>query len=104
MLKRVTKSSKQACCCSHVRGGRLRGFALQGEVHALVPSVLLRVPGLNSFDLDTESQPPHGELAQPVEGIRGRERDAVIGPNQLREAKLFEGAVEDGAGEFLLGR
>jgi hypothetical protein len=39
----------------HVRGGRLRGFALRREMHPFMPSVLLRVPGHDPFDLDPES-------------------------------------------------
>src|SRR5437867_2668423 len=46
-----------------------------------MPPVLLRVPRFDPFDLDPQSQPPHGQLAQPVEGMRGRKRDAVIGSN-----------------------
>jgi hypothetical protein len=52
-----------------------------------MPPVLLRVPWLDPFDLDPESQPPHGKLAQPVEGMRRGKRDAVIGPNHLRGAQ-----------------
>jgi len=62
----------------HVRGGRLGGFALEREVHALVPAVLLWVSGCDAFDLDPQSQPPHRQLAQPVEGMRRCERDAVV--------------------------
>ena len=36
--------------------------------------------------------------------MRGGERHAVIGPNQLGEAKLLEGALEDRERELLLGR
>ena len=68
----------------HVGGGRLRRFLLQREMHALVPPVLLRVPRLDPFDLNPEAQPPHRQLAEPVERMRGRERDAVVGPNRLR--------------------
>ncbi len=35
--------------------------------------------------------------------MRGRKRDAVIGPNHLRESKLLERALEDREGELLLG-
>ena len=71
--------------------------------HPLVPPVLLRVPWFDPFDLDPESQPPHGQLAQPVQGMRGGKRNAVVGPNQLRKAKFLEGALEDREGELLLG-
>jgi hypothetical protein len=86
-----------------VRGCRLRGFALQREVHAFMPPILLRMPGCDPFDLDPESQPPDGQLAQPVEGMCRRKGDAVIGANPLRESKLLEGPLEDGERELLLG-
>ena len=56
------------------------------------------------FDLNPEPEPPHRQLAQPVERVRRRERDAVVGPDRLREAKLLEGALEDREGELLLRR
>ena len=67
-----------------------------------MPSVLLRVSRRDPFDLNPEAQPPYGEFAQSVKGMRGRKRDTVVGPNSLRKTKLFEGALEDREGEFLL--
>src|SRR5687768_677841 len=71
-------------------------------MHALVPAVLLRVSWRDPFNLDPEAQPPYCQLAQPVNGMRGRKRDAVIGANDLRETKLLEGALEHREREFLL--
>jgi hypothetical protein len=88
----------------HVGGRRFGRFALQREVHALMAAVLLRVARFDPLDLDPESQPPHGQLAQPVNGMGGRKRDAVVGANHLREAKLLERAFEDREGKFLLRR
>jgi hypothetical protein len=39
--------------------GRLGGLLLQGQMHSLVPAVLLWVAGLDAFDADPEAQPPH---------------------------------------------
>jgi len=44
------------------------------------------------------------EFAEAIEGVGRGKGDAVVGANGLREAKLFERALEDGEGEFLLGR
>ena len=68
-----------------------------------MPAVLLRVARFDPFDLDPEAQPPHRELAEPVDRMR-RRKDAVVGANYLGQAKLFEGAFEDREGESLLGR
>jgi len=35
-----------------------------------MPSVLLRVPRFDAFDVNPESQPPHGQLAESLEGMR----------------------------------
>ena len=88
----------------HVGGRRFGRFALQGEVHALMAAILLGVAGFDPFDLDAEAQPPDRELAQPVDGMRRGKRDAVVGANHLREAKLLEGTFEDREGKFLLRR
>ena len=51
-----------------------------------------------------EAEPPDGQLAEPVDRMRGREGHAVVGPDRLREATLLERALEDGEGELLLRR
>jgi hypothetical protein len=38
-------------------------------MHPLVPAILLRVARLDPFDLNPEAEPPHGQLAQPVERL-----------------------------------
>ena len=43
-----------------------------------MPTVLLRVAGLNAFNADAEAQPPQGELAQIKLSVSGSERHAVI--------------------------
>ncbi len=44
-------------------------FLLEGEVHALVAAILLRVAWLDALDGDSEAQPPDCELAQVEQGI-----------------------------------
>src|SRR6185503_5021124 len=80
----------------HIGRGRFRRFALQREVHALMTAVLLRVPRPDPFDLDSQSQPPDRQLTEPIDGMRRRKRDAVVGANQLRQAEFLEGAREVG--------
>ena len=87
-----------------VAAGRLGGFLLQRQMHALVAAVLLRVAGLDALDLDAEPQPPDRELAQAEEGVGTGEGHAVVGADGAGQAKLLEGALEDGEGEGFLGR
>jgi hypothetical protein len=42
----------------------LSRFFLQGQVHALVTTILLWMAGLDALDLNAESQPPDGELGR----------------------------------------
>jgi hypothetical protein len=58
---------------------RLDGFGLQGQTHPLVAAVLLGMPGLDALDVDPETQPPHGELTQTVQGIRAGKGNAGVG-------------------------
>ena len=56
--------------------------------------------GPDAFDPDAEAEPPNGQLAEAVERLGRRERDAVIGPDGGWESKFFEGSLEaDDSGE-----
>ena len=60
--------------------------------------------GRDALEPNAETQPPHRQLAQAVEGVRGRERHAVVGPDGLRQAELLKGAFEDAERIALLRR
>ena len=66
---------------------RLSGLLLEREMHALVPTVLLRVAGLDAFDADAEPEPPDREFAEAVERVRGGEGHAVVGANRAGVAR-----------------
>lgn len=57
---------------------------------------------MDALDLDAETEPPDGQLAEAVEGVGGGERHAVVRADHVRQAKVFERAFEDGEGESLL--
>ena len=67
-----------------VVGGGLGRFFLQRQVHALVPAVLFGMARFGPLDLNAEPEPPHGEFAEPVQRLRRRKRDPVIGPDRVR--------------------
>ena len=74
------------------RAGRL---FLEGEMHALVAAVLLRMAGLDAFDRDAKAQPPDREFREVEQGIGAGEGHAIVRANGLRQAafveQLFEG-------------
>ena len=48
-----------------VGGRRLGGFFLQGEMHAFMVAILLRIARLDPLDANTEAKPPDGRLSIP---------------------------------------
>src|SRR3546814_3711527 len=91
-------------CSSDLHAGRPGGFLFEGEVHALVTAVLLRLSRLDALDGDTEPEPPHRQLRQVEEGVGAGEGDAVVGANGVGQAPLLEQLLERGDGGVLAGR
>jgi hypothetical protein len=79
------------------------GFLFQGEVHALVTTVLLRMAGLDALDGDAQAQPPDGQLGEVEQGVGAGEGDAVVGADGGREAALEEELLEGGDGGVFAG-
>ena len=86
-----------------VVAGRLGGLQLQGQMHAFMAAILLRVAGLDAFDLDAEPEPPHRHLAQPEERIGACEGNAVVRADGLGETELLEDGLEHREGIGFLG-
>jgi DNA-binding transcriptional LysR family regulator len=59
--------------------GRLGGLQLQGQMHTLVPSVLLRIARFDALDRDAEPEPPDRKFGEVEEGIRTSKGNAIIG-------------------------
>jgi len=75
---------------------------LQGEVHALMAAILLRMAGFDAFDVDGEPQLPDGELGQGEEPIGAGEGNAIVGPDRLGQAALAKELFEcSDDGDFL---
>ena len=75
-----------------VGAGGAGGFLLQGQVHALMTAVLLRMPGFDPFDADAEAPPPHRKPGEMEEPVGGSELDAVVGADGARQTALPEKA------------
>jgi len=73
-------------------------------MHPLVPPVLFRMPRFDPLDLNPQPQPPHGELAQPIERMRRREWHPVVGPDRARQAEILERPLKHGEREGFLRR
>ena len=82
-----------------VEGSGPGGFFFEGQVHAFMAPVLLRLSGLDAFDADAEAQPPDRQGAEAEQGIGGGEGDTVIGADGLGEPIGVEGLLEDRACE-----
>src|SRR5579885_836595 len=73
-----------------IHAGRARGFLLQGEMHALVPAVLVRMTRLDALDGDAESEPPHRKAREVVEAVGTGEGEPVVAPDRHGQAALAE--------------
>src|SRR6266852_477767 len=72
---------------------RLRGFCLEGLVHAFMPPVLLGLARHNAHRRDAQLDPPHRQSAQAAGRQRGKRR-TIIGEQYLRQAALAKEPLE----------
>ena len=79
-----------------VHAGRPGCFLLQGEVHALVTAVLLRMARFDALDGDAEAEPPDRQLGEVEERVRAGERNAIIGADGAWQPALAEETLESG--------
>src|SRR5260370_40984332 len=69
---------------------RLGGFSLQGQMHALMAAVLLRMTRLDPFNANTEPEPPDRKFAQVKQGVGRSEGHAVVAADAGREGALLK--------------
>jgi len=87
-----------------VVSGRLGGFFLQGEMHAFVAAILLRMAGLDTFNANAQAEPPDRELAQVKQGMSGSKRNAVIAADVSGQSTLPEKPFKHGKSIVFAGR
>src|ERR1700733_15829836 len=75
---------------------RLGCFLLQSQMHALMPTVLLRITRPDAFDVDPQAQPPDGQFAQAKEGAVAGEGHTVVASDRPRQSEVLEGPFKDG--------
>ncbi len=90
----VNEGIKAVLLLQAVEAWRSCCFLLQGQVHALVAAILLRMARLDTFDRNPEPEPPDRELGEIEQGIGAGEGHAVIGADGKRQAALAEQALE----------
>ena len=64
MVEDLNKLVEARLLLQKICGRWLGGFFLQGEMHALMTTILLGMTWLDAFDANAEAKPPDGELAQ----------------------------------------
>src|SRR6266704_4549394 len=91
LLKTSMNLSNLACCCRKLEAaGLVAGFSLQGQMHALMAAVLLRMTRLDPFNANTEPEPPDRKFAQVQQGMSGSEGHAVVAADVDRPAALLK--------------
>lgn len=73
----------------------------EGQVHAFMAPVLLRIARLDALDLDTEAQPPDGQPAEIEQCVSGGERHAVVRADGVWQAAFLEQAFKGGKSQLL---
>jgi hypothetical protein len=72
-------------------------------MHALVTTILLGMAWLDSFNADTEPEPPDREFAQVEQGVSGSERTTVVATDVAGQAALLKKPFKHGESVVLLG-
>ena len=94
---------KASLLLKKIGGGRFGGFFFQGQMHAFVTPVLLRMGGFDPFDADAQAQPPHGELAQVEQRVCGSEGHAVVAADVGGQAALLKKPLKHGKSVVFFG-
>ena len=78
MVEDLNELIEASLLLQKVGGRRFGGFFLQGEMHALVTTVLLGSTGFDALDANTQAKPPDRKFAQVEQGVSRSEGNAVV--------------------------
>ena len=78
VLEDLHKLVEPSLLLQEVSTRRLGGFFLQGEMHAFMAAVLLRMSRFDPFNADAQAQPPDRQFAEIKQGVSGSEGHAII--------------------------
>jgi len=87
-----------------ISGGRFGGLFLQGQMHAFMTTILLRMAGLDALNTDPQAEPPHRELAQVEQRLSGSERHTVIAADVGGQAALLKKPLKHSESVLFPGR
>jgi hypothetical protein len=68
------------------------GFRFEGEMHTLMPAILLWMTGLDALDGEAQTQPPHRKLGEVEQRVGRGERHAIVGTDADGQAALLKQA------------
>lgn len=100
-IKLFNKVIESALLLQEVFSGGRHGFFFECKMHSLVTTILFRMTGLDSFEMNSKPQPPDGEFGEAKEREACSEWDTIIGSNGLRDAVLLENSFKDTKGHVL---
>src|SRR6266436_7227289 len=102
MVKLCTEIIEAALLGGERGRRRLRGFRLEGLVHAFMPSVLLGLARHDAHRRNAQLDPPHRQSAQAAGRQRGKRR-TIIGEQYLRQAVLAKKPLECAPAACIVG-
>src|SRR5215470_13177477 len=73
---------------------RAGGLLLEGQMHALMPAVLLWMPRFDTLDGNAKPEPPHRELGKIEQSVGTGKGHAIVGADGKRQATIAEQALE----------
>ena len=86
-----------------VGGGRFRGLFFQGEMHAFVAAILLRMAGLDTLNANAEAKPPDGKFAEVEQSMGRCKRDTIVAADVSRQATFLKQPLKDSEGVVFPG-